>query len=314
MPSTFLGITTGSNLYLTNQLHINMVLWMDEAFLNAGMYRRIPGSGDADYAGNLLCQMQPVSDARYPSGSYWEARTNNWVYESGLSIQAGFTTPFRPSGVYVKQPSSGEFLFLPSGNNNGNYNYTIDYKRGAIKFTNNYIVDPGATVLCPHSYKEIHVDIADNVDFNQLMYSDTKNEDLGSGLGFPTDGQIQFPAVFIESIGRRWEPFELGGNKIAIDALRFHVFATTRADRDQICDMLDGMKSRNVKLVNFNTAPLPLDDNGDINPAYPNLDTLQLTNYWKTSYFEDVESERFRSNAGYYRAEITARLRTYTFN
>jgi hypothetical protein len=313
MPSTFLGITTGSKLYITNQLKINLVLWLDEAFLNAGMYRNITTSGEMDYAGNILSQLTATNDARYPSGTYWEAHTNNWVHESGLSIQSGFTTPFRPSGVYLRVPG-GDYTFYPNGSSNGNYNFVTDFKEGAVKFLTDYIVSPDSTLLCPHSYKEVHVDIADSDRFVQFVDSDTKNESIGSGIGYPTAYQVQYPAVFVDYIDDRWVPFELGGNKVATCSVYFHVFADNPVDRDQICDMIGGMQGKNLRLADFNTAPFPLNDNNDINTNYPNLDTLQSIYPYKTCYFRSVESTRYRATNNIYRGRIQSLLEIHTFN
>ena len=313
MPSTFLGITTGSKLYLTSQLKINLILWLDEAFINAGMYRRLPTSGELDYAGNILTQLNPITDARYPSGTYWEARTNNWVYESGLAIQTGFTEPLRPSGIYLRVPG-GSYTFYASGTANGNYNYKFDFKKGSVRFTNNDVVPPESTIIVPHTYKEVHVDLAGNERFKQIAYSDTKNETLGSGTGFPTDNQVQLPAVFIQHIDRRWKPLALGGNKIALDNIVMHVFAENETDRDQICDILDGLQSKSIKLADFNSSPFPLDDNGEPNPAYPNLDTLQTTNFYRNCYFKEVDSSRFDSNTGFYRGQVNMLLEILSFN
>lgn len=313
MPSIFTGITDGGDLQATSQIGLNLQLWLDEAFLNAGMYRRLPASGEGDYANTVLTELQAVTDKRYPSGVYWESRTNNWVWESGLSISAGFTVPFRPSGVYLRTPGATTYTFYPSGTANGSYNYKINFKEGSVRFINNDIVPPESTLLCPHTYKEVHVDSADNDRYKQLVFSDTKEQVLGSGVQFPTNRQVQMPVVFIEHIDRRWRPLELGGHKIAVDAWQLHVFAENKVDRDQICDMLESLEPKTIKLVDFNAAPFPLDDNGEPNPAYPNLDTLQSTNFYKNLRFNSIESRKFQSTAGWYRGEVSCGIEITAF-
>ena len=314
MTPLFTGYTDGASFGPTNQLKINLVLWLDEAFINHGFFRRLPASGESDYSGNILTQLKPVTDGSYPSGTYWQSRTHNWVYESGLSIQSSLMVPFRPSGIYVKKPEDSAFTYYASGSSNGNYNYKFDFKNGAVYFLNQNIVPVASTILCPHTYKEIHVDLSDNDKFVELVSSDTKNQVPGSGVAYPNITNVQMPAVFIEHTGRDSSPLELGGNKIYHDNVIFHVFADNETDRDQLVDMFDSLKYKTIQLVNFNTAPLPLDDYGDINPAYPNLDTLQNQYKYKLCYFSEVRSQKFKSTAGYHRGYITNIIEMRNFN
>ena len=211
----------------------------------------------------------------------------------------------------MRTPGASSFTFYGSGTANGSYNYKFNFDEGSVRFVNENIVPPESTLLCPHTYKEVHVGISDDKRYDKLVFSDTKEEVLGSGVAFPTHREVQMPAVFIEDTNRRWRPLELGGNKIAEDTWLLHIFAENSIDRDQISDMLDELEGKTIKLADFNTAAYPLDDSRDVNPAYPNLDTLQSTNFYRNCSFVGVESRRFKSVAGWYRGEVTCQLEIF---
>lgn len=265
---------------LRSLIKLNLKLLFDYEFLRDGNYTNV-ASGAQFYDGSVMSLLQPDTDAiNYYSnysqpGQIWQSAFRNWVYESGVVLNdspgvSNLTVPTRASGVYVYG------TFRPSSPNHPDYDasfaHKIDFINGRIFFENP--IATNAEVHADFSYKHIRIDFEDAFNRQRrdgyLESKYTTNPLTSHQLIYPSGTAQPFPAIFIEADSRSWEGYELGNRSlIAHDLVRCHVWTLDSMSRDNILDTLSYEMRKQIPLIDFNLAPLPLSGIfNEISPAY----------------------------------------------
>lgn len=251
-------------------IKLNLKFLLDYEFLRDGRYTNV-ASGQQFYDGGdtsrLLCDTN-ADDLLYglSDGQVWQSAFRNWVYESGVALNDAiyirdFDLPTVCSGVYV----SGTFYATdpthPSYD--ANVAHHIDWTHGRVIFDNAIPTD--ALVQAQFAYK--HIRVAFDRDFNRqfqrgfLESKYTTNPLTSSQLIYPSGGAYPFPASFIEINGRTWKPggYELGNRSlISNDTVTIHVYTLDEMTFDDVSDLMSYQARKNVPLIDFNVAPIPL--------------------------------------------------------
>jgi len=249
-------------------LKLNLKFFLDYEFLRDGRYTNI-SSGELFYDGSdmsrLYCDTEASDYYGLQVGQVWQSPFRNWVYESGVVLNndigiRNLSLPILCSGVYV----SGVFRAtdLSHSEYDSTASHHIDWINGRIFFDTPK--DPTDTVVqAAFAYK--HVRIGFEQDFNNqfrtgyLESKFTTNPLTSNQIVYPSGNAQPFPAVFIEVANRRWTPYEIGNRSlIANDRVYFHIWALDDLTRDDICDTISYQERKQLPIIDFNLAPLPL--------------------------------------------------------
>lgn len=253
---------------LRSLLKLNLKFFLDYEFLRDGRYTNVV-SGQQFYDGSdmsrLYCDIEASKYFGLQPGQVWQSAFRNWVYESGIALNndigiRNLTLPIICSGFYV----SG--IFRATDSSHYQYDSTashhIDWINGRVFFDTPK--DPTETIIqSDFAYK--HVRVAFEHDFNNqfregyLESKFTTNPLTSNQIVYPSGFAQPFPAVFIETYGRRNSAYELGNRSlIANDTVYFHIWALDDITRDDICDTITYQESKQLPLIDFNLAPMPL--------------------------------------------------------
>ena len=261
-------------------LKLNLKLLFDYEFLRDGRYTNVVSGQLAPDGSNMSVLLCDTSNddvlSNFSDGQVWQSPFRNWVYESGIVLNddigiRDLVLPYRASGVYVggtfKATSDIHESYDPA------YAHHIDWINGRIVFDNVLSVDESVT-MAGFSYKHIRFDFEDafNRELKEgyLEHEYSTNPLTSSNLVYPSGGLQPFPAVFIETRGRKWKPFELGNRSlIAHDRIVNHIWAGNSMDRDDIADIISYQERKSIPLIDFNFAPLPLSGIlNELSPSY----------------------------------------------
>jgi len=249
----------GLEYKIRSLLKLNMKLFTDMHLLRESAFINI-ASGAQFYDGSVMSLLLPDTSAddtlfNVSDGQVWQSPFRQFVYESGVpldgtNVSAG---PIESSGVYV----AGAFR----ATDDPEFSHTIDYINGRVIFDNAIPLD--TEVHMDFAAREVRVGFEH--DFNQqldkgYLNSKYRNNPLTSyQLVYPSGNLQPFPAVFIEVADRQFSAYELGNRSAVItDQIKFHVWAQTDLERDNIVDILSSQWRKNVPIIDFNKAPLPL--------------------------------------------------------
>jgi hypothetical protein len=253
-------------------------------------------------------------------GQVWQSAFRQWVYESGVPLD-GTNVPAAPlvaSGVYVE----GAFR----ATDDPEFGHTIDYLNGRIIFNDPQSLD--LQVNAEFSAREIRT--AFEHDFNQQFQTGyleskyTTNPLTSMQLVYPSGNAQPFPAVFIEVDERTFDAYELGNRSAVIkDTIKFHIWALDDIQRDNILDILTGQWRKNVPIIDFNIAPLPLSGiYNTLSPEYVAYQQLLRNDRVVTTvgsgvpiryscYIDDCTSRNLPGTEEYERAEVNYEVSMY---
>jgi hypothetical protein len=239
--TSFYGVTNFGDFELTEQLTSNLKMRLDWCFLEIGAFNTasIPTSGI--YGGNAH-QLTKVNDYGYNSGQVWQGVRRDWVWETGVTN----ASPINISGLYLNNS-------FYSTSTTGTYEYSIDYPNGRVIFAN--AINPTGTVELNHSYRNVHVFVADEQPwFREINKGSYRPDITSSGIVLSPEISTQLPCVAIDIIPRRTsKPFQLG-NLVnwTYQAVTFHVLSENKPDAKKIADILFAQRDTTHTLFDIN--------------------------------------------------------------
>jgi hypothetical protein len=305
-------------------LKLNMRLFTDMAFLREGAFFNIP-SGTQFYDGSDMSVLLPDISAddtlfNISDGQVWQSPFRQWVYESGVPLDGTEVelSPALASGVFVegsfRSPGDPEF------------GHTIDYINGRVIFNDPQPI--GLKVNATFSYREVRLGFEH--DFNQqfqrgfLESKYTTNPSTSMQIVYPSGFAQPFPAVFIEVDERDQEGYELGNRSAIIrERVKLHIWALDDIQRDNIVDVLMAQWEKNLPIIDFNIAPLPLSGiHNTLSFEYIPYQKLLANNVTVTtvgsgnpiryqSYIVDARARNMPAAEEFERAMVTYEVETY---
>lgn len=311
-----------------SNLELNLKFFLDIVFLKDGHFTNIPRGKTIRNrdASKLVLDISAASDIAGVSGAQvWQSPFQNWVYESGITLNAapyisGLTPPIIVSGIWVNG------TFFANGTAVSGHRFDVDYINGRVVFSDSGLPS-NSNIQASYSYKTYRIDFTDGEEAQETLtdYAETalKDNPLADNVIVYPSGDIvthTFPAIYIEVGPMRPERLELG-NRSMIEGVEIflHAYALNRWDRNVANELLKNRIYLNSYLVDFNYAPLPL--SGLVNtlsPVYIPFQTL-LENptvngnkviSWTYS-IEDGESRRLPPDGPYFKGVTTYDVRIW---
>ena len=262
--SNFKGYDNIGEPSLSEAIEDNIVEYINWGFLKLGAYYniRIPTSGN--FGGNMH-QLRSINDPNYERGQVWGANRANWVWESGLATSE---EPIAISGIFV----DGDFLPKGSG-------YHINYKYGHVVFDEP--IDNTSDVKLEYSSKWIDVVNSDSVDWLRQTQSMSYRVDdrlYVAGSGDWNVNRIQPPIVAVESVGKGYKGYQLGGGQYAYTDIILHVVTENSRTASRLASVLAEQNESDLYMYDpglmADQNRFPLDSRGEIASGalcYPDL-------------------------------------------
>jgi hypothetical protein len=298
-----------------SQLKANLDLWLNNLLLRDGYYNTV-SNGELDVYSRDISQLSAQSSPDYPDNMVYQSAFKNWVHESGISAAyAGISPPIVSSGVvvngtfYPKDPSAPGY--------NAAFAHAIDYPNGRVIFSSP--ISPASTVRGVFSYKEVAVDFGDTFENEQKeFYFETAYKDNPYQTGvmiYPQENSRTLPLIVIDITSRNNEGYELGSaSNVAEFRGSFHVWARDIASLDMIEDLIMQNEREVLIGINFNTAPMPIQYNGDKNPSfttYSQYATLTSPYLFKRIYIDELNTVKIPPYYNIERVRIDFLARIY---
>lgn len=314
----------GLEYKIRSLLKLNFKLFTDLQFLREGSFITI-ASGQQFYDGSdmsILLADTSNDDLLFgvENGQVWQSAFRQWVYESGVPLDGTNVSapPIVASGVFV------EGAFRPT--DDPEFGHTIDFLNGRIIFNEPQSLD--LQVNAAFSAREVRT--AFEHEFNQqykegyLESKYTTNPLTSMQLVYPSGTAQPFPAVFIEVDNRSFDAYELGNRSAIIqDTIKFHIWSLDDIQRDNILDILTGQWRKNIPIVDFNLAPLPLSGiYNTLSPEYVAYQDLLKNNKVITTvgsgtpvkytcYIDEVDARNLPGTEEYERAIVEYQVSIY---
>jgi len=269
----------------------NIVYWLDISFLQNGQFCNI-GLHELDYLGNDLSKLMPITGTGWVDGQVYQSKFKNWIYESGLTLDAGITAPKICSGIWI----GGDFYTKTAAT--GALTYHIDYRNGRIIFDTaygpDYVYGSGegsVPIYSEFSYKNIYILSDEDATQNAVMAQFTTMS-AGSGIEYLKTLEIPLPVISIYERRKEWRPRQIGGSKIALPTVICHIYSSNTTDRNALCDILAQQENKKVPSIDWSTCETPLNEYGDINPLFSGIYDIRTTYPWKDIYITKSTSEK----------------------
>ena len=302
------------NIGLKNQIKTNLFFIINDVLLDAGSYENIEVN-EEDFQANSLAQLFPIpKDDEFPSGNdsearVWQSPLKNWVYESGSQQPSGMVSPIIASGVFV----NGVFFNRTDAPNQ----HFIDYSTGRIVFDT--AIDKNEDIRAEFSYKIVRVKFPDKEDeiFTGRVF--VQNPDIQSTFITASGFLQELPMVLIDYDETDFAGLQLGGGRIAMPRVIFHVIANDDYTKDDIMDII-ATKDRSVfNLIDWSKLEQPIGFNGDfISGGSPfSLKLLQADNsiFFNKLYFNEMKERnvptQFEIEKGLVDTEMEIRQRSF---
>lgn len=274
----------------------NLISFFDWGFIDKGGYFNVEIPTSGAYGG-YFHNLKNVVDGDYVNGQVWETPRQNWIWESGTSIN----TPISISGVYVNN------AFYPS-NTEGPYKHYYDYRNGRVVFSS--AISTSSQVQLEYSYKWINVVDVDTIPFFSRLHNTSFRPDStyfsqsGSGdwnvLG---KNRIQLPTVAIEVVPiNNIKGYSIGtGARYTNNIVLLHILNDDSSVSKRLADYIVDQTDKTIYLFDSNeiaaSNDFPLDYRNMVKygaKTYPRLvDENANGGYrWKKLRFIEGEAER----------------------
>lgn len=303
----FKGISNYGEVQHSTQLEVNLVGFVQWAFLGLGAFANVERAASGVYGGDAS-RLRLSEDPNYTTGQVWEGFRRDWVWETGIGLAQ---EPIHVSGVWtdgVFQPTSGV----------GPYAHTVDYPNGRIIFQSP--ISTSGVVQASYSYRAVHASTADvpwwrEVQTYSLRVDNERFLETGSGeWSVLSQNRVQLPAIVIEAVPATQQgQLALGGGVRFRQEVRFNILAETPYERKHLHDILVNQWQKRVNLFDVNqvmqSGVFPLDADGSPNGSglmYPDL--VSYGGYgWRQLRVERVASEEISSEKvpGLYPASVS---------
>lgn len=249
----FSGVHSVGEHLLMSQIENNMKSFLDWGFLNIGGFINV-AKAQSNIYGNPASKLKPTDDPNYTTGQIWQTMRKDWVWESNVSYTKdnNTITPTNITGIYINN------IFYPINQNNGAYNYKVDYINSRIIFTNP--VPLNLNIDMEYSYRWLQIYNYDSAKWwQQLQYkvdaNSTHFNQLSEGdFSILSTNRVQLPAIIIESISRGLsKPYQLGDKSLVMkQELMLHIVAETMADRNMVIDIIRLQQDKVIKMYDTN--------------------------------------------------------------
>jgi hypothetical protein len=250
------GISGVFDSTLNNDIQDGLVEYFDWALLEKGNYFNVTAN-ETSPNGEDMSRLRLSSNDSYVAGQVWEGFRQNWLWQSGISVN-GFDNPMVGtnnvlpgiSGVYVDNA-----FYSTSGV--GDYAHHVDYFNGRVIF--NSPIPTGSIVKAEYSYKYINVLYANNMPWYKKLQANTLQPTanfLDSDDGpwnIPPESRAQLPLIAIEIVpSRTFRGYQLGGGQWVFTDVLFHCIAEDEVTRNRIVDIISLQNDKSVHLFNSN--------------------------------------------------------------
>jgi len=260
-------------------LKLSTRLFLDQELLRDGNYDVIT-SGTQFYDGSDMSLLVPDTDPEVLAevgvvpGQIWQSAFKNWVYENPPALNPSvvlrnWPTAFRASGVYI----DGAFRL----EDDPVYPHSIDYLNGRVIFDS--ALPTTQTVHGEFTAKNVH--ILNLREFNNQLQNGVLEQQYSSNP--LTAGQLVYPSgltgrrtsplpiIFIEDMGRTYAgAYQLGDRSlITRDEMVCEIWTLDEGMRDNLIDLVSFQHMKNIPIINYNIAPLPLSGiKNELSPGY----------------------------------------------
>lgn len=297
---------------------------MDHHFIRESAFYNI-ASGQQFYDGSDMSLFLPDENAHerfygVSVGQIWQSPFRQFIYESGVPLDGTnvASPPINPSGLYI------EGAFRPTTDTQ--FGHIFDFINGRIIFDTPKSLD----LKVQGEFATRQVRIGFEHEFNQQLqqgFLESKyytNPDTSMQLVYPSGLVQPFPAVFIEVDDREFEAYELGNRSAIItDTVNLYVWALDDLQRDNIVDILTSQWRKNIPMIDWNMAPLPLSGiYNTISPEYIPYQYILSNNRIITTvgsgvpvkyiaHIENVKAENLAAAEEYERARVIFEVKVY---
>lgn len=262
--NSFKGYDTIGEPSISEAVEDNMVEYINWGFLKLGAFYNIHIPTSGSFGGDMH-ELRCVNDPRYDIGQIWSANRANWVWESGLALTED---PIAISGIFV----DGDFLPKGSG-------YHINYKYGQVVFDT--AISNTSNVKLEYSAKWINVVNSDSVPWLKPTQSRSFRVDdrlYVAGSGDWNTNYIQPPIVAVESVGKNYKGYQLGGGQYAYTDVVLHVITEDKRTTSRLASVLAEQNESDLYMYDPGLMAtqnrFPLDSRGEIASGalcYPDL-------------------------------------------
>ena len=296
---------------VTNLVEKNLDFWLNDIFLDAGLYENIE-LDETNFSSGNLSILQPVNEdgvvQTEGTTAFWKSQTPNWVYESGIVVPSGFNEPIVASGVYISS------VFKTKGD--VTYAHAIDYFNGQVVFDTELPVS--TDVKAEFSYKTVLVKFPDEKDEVFLGRIFTLNPEIEETTEVLFGSIRPTPIVLIEWSRTNTKGLQMGSSARIVDLkVMFHIMAQ-REDDYILKDVMDTIMEEEGTvpvMVNWNLLEDPLDYNGDFASGQEpfSFKAKQADNnvFFHKLYLESMDPQLVVNNISVRQAIISTNARVY---
>ncbi len=268
---------------LETQIMDNLKFSLDLDFLDAGFFFNVL-KDQLDFSGNeesLLTRI--TNDPTFSQGRIYQSVHKNWIYEEDIVVPSGFEIPIIASGVYVN-----DIFKLRT---DPTFGHSIDYPNGRIIFDSASAVSTTDVVKTDFGVKTIWITESTKSAVAMINEMAALNTDIQNLQAVPSG--LALPAILIERVRSTSEPLQLGGGKISGREISFHIVTRDAHILKPVSFILTELEDKTLKLVNWATAPFPLDEFGDKTASYIEYRILQDTQRLNGLIFRAMEGRAF---------------------
>jgi hypothetical protein len=281
----------------------NLISFIDYGLLEMGAYQNIP-KDKTNYQNIDISALKSVSATGFGSYKTWRGLSNNWVFESGVTLKfAGGTAPLVPTGIYFNN------TFYPTGSNITGTGYYIDFARGQVVFANP--VPSNSLVQVPRAERAVHIYPTDSNEFRKV--TDGWLTTSATGTYDSNVAKAYLPAIFIDV--RSFETvrgIELGSRGKSTQAeINFEIFSQNGYELNKLIDVLYMLETKTMVLYDIKNSPTPLNYRGEL--VRPDVNYKYLISTYPLSEARfDEEAFTYKvpnSEAPLFRGRVTIPLR-----
>jgi len=262
-----------STVGLTNQIRYNLDAFFNRLMIKDGYFYPVE-VGELAVEGDMseLSGQTDLSD--YNDYEVWQSAYKPWVFEENITAPSGSLAITYPSGVYV------DSVYTDVG-------VHFDYNGGRVIF-DTALAGTETVQVAGMTYKNIYVGFPDEQMY-LLDQTEFKSQGgVGDLVSYPSDLQVQPPALYIEWMRTPDKPWQLGGGKRFEPKFFLHVFSEDIFQLSDIVDMIVSLEHSGIKLANWNTLPQRFDVYGDKSTGFKDYLTLQSSYTYKKLYFSKI--------------------------
>jgi len=290
----FQGVTNFGETQLLTELENNLKAYLDWSFLRIGAWTNvnISSTGGLDLYGGSPETLRWVDNPAYADGQVWQGFRKDWIYETGVNFSYS-GQDYDPINVMT----SGVEI-------NGTFQTTgffVNYPQGQIVFNDR--IPTGSTVKAQFSYRNVQVNIADDVPWwKEIQLQSWRSDDIHFTQDHRTGDwslgghhRIQLPTIVIEAVPRgRSLGYELGNSALTVEQdVLCHILADSREMRNKLVSILETQNEHTIWLWDSDAVAAaeitPLDYRGERvhTNVYPDI-VADSTYRWKKCRLKNI--------------------------